>query len=179
MSSDEIKMKILPEESISAKQPLDQLENDCDDWVFVNVSDLVGSMCERAKRYDSWWPLISTARHLANLSNAVLVGVTPRNEYMPLLHLVFRDTGAVVDYNPDSFKSSGLFILVPPSVGHLVSQYLLHLANEMERAADLLARQVIANGKRGELQEKLQQCAESEFVKVVSHTLMQLPRHTN
>ena len=110
------------------------------DWVFVKASALVGALGDSAKRADTWWPFIASNRQTASATRGVLVGVTTRNEYMPLLQIAFTEKGSVADYNPDGLKSGALSLLVPLSVSAQVDRHIEDMAEAASLEAIRLAR---------------------------------------
>lgn len=110
------------------------------DWVFVKASALVGALGDSAKRADTWWPFIASNRQTASATRGVLVGVTTRNEYMPLLQIAFTEKGSVADYNPDGLKSGALSLLVPLSVSAQVDRHIEDMAEAASLETIRLAR---------------------------------------
>lgn len=100
------------------------------EWVFVAASALVEFLGVKAKQAVTWWPFISSSRNVASLSKGVLVTVTPRNEFMPLLHIAFDADGDPITYNPESLKMGNFSLLVPAFVGEQVNSNVKRLAFE-------------------------------------------------
>jgi hypothetical protein len=97
-------------------------------WVFVAASALVGFLGSRANQAITWWPFITSERNAASNCRGVLISVTPRNEFMPLLHIAFDVDGVPATYNPTGLKISNISLLVPPDVADQVNR-------QAERAA--------------------------------------------
>ncbi|MDP2368483.1 hypothetical protein [Rhodoferax sp.] len=108
-------------------------------WVFVTASALVGFLGAKANQAITWWPLITSERNAASTCLGVLIAVTPRNEFMPLLHIAFDGEGDSTTYNPDSLKMGNFSLLVPSGVAEQVNQHATKVALEEAARQALIA----------------------------------------
>lgn len=90
--------------------------------MFVAASALVEFLGSRADKAITWWPFITGERSAARNGRGVLTAVTPRNEFMPLLHIAFDREGVPTTYNPTSLNSSNVSLLIPPDVAEQVNR---------------------------------------------------------
>ena len=118
------------------------------DWVFVAASALVEFLGHKAKQAPTWWPYISKSRAMAGPEKAILSEVTPRNEFMPLLHLAMSPQGDLRVYNPDGLGQSKLSILVPPSVVGEIDTYRLEMARIKEERTRKIMLAAVAKAQQ-------------------------------
>lgn len=114
-------------------------------WAFVSSRALVSAFGPDAKKGASWAGLITTNREFAAPGKGVVVGVTARDEYPPLLHIAQSPQGMPDDYNPAGLTHIDMLMLVPPRFQIAVAAESDRLIAEEKRLHELEnARQVEA-----------------------------------
>ena len=109
-------------------------------WVFTSASSVVSALGVRAELADSWKGLISTDVQLASRGSGVVVGVTPRSAYPPLIHIAQSSTGQADDYNPRGLSQAAIFILVPQAMMLAAANEAKRLVEDEKRLANEAAR---------------------------------------
>ncbi len=109
-----------------------------DSWIFVPAGDLVRAMGDVARLAPTWWPFISKECGRAAATRGVLVGVIPRNEYLPLLKIAVSPERVFVDYNPEGLGGSKLELLCPQSRAQGYLDRAQEKASEASRLSKLL-----------------------------------------
>lgn len=133
-------------------------------WVFVAASALVGFLGATANKAITWWPLINSERIAASTYQGVLIAVTPRNEFMPLLHIAFDGEGDSTTYNPASLNMGNFSMLVPSGVAEQVNRHAKKVACQES------ARQELAAIRRAqwEAERPAREAAETEQLKSIA-----------
>lgn len=119
-----------------ASDPSASGSTDFNGWSFVSSRALVSMMGKDACKADSWWRLISSEISISDQAHGVLVKVTPRNEYQPLLHIIFDIDSAPIDYNPNGLSQSNFQLLVPQAVKKRVTLHIRETEYEASRTKE-------------------------------------------